>query len=87
MPWPNSERFGVCPWRTEVLEGMLGSSIIGFHTQLHCNDFMDSVDRFLEARIDRDRNAVVRQGRPTLVRPYPASLSGRFTDHVASAIA
>jgi trehalose 6-phosphate synthase len=74
IPWPNSERFGICPWRTEVLEGMLGSSIIGFHTQLHCNNFMDSVDRFLEARIDRDRNAVVQQGRPTLVRPYPISL-------------
>jgi trehalose 6-phosphate synthase len=74
IPWPNSERFGICPWRTEVLEGMLGSSIIGFHTQLHCNNFMDSVDRFLEARVDRDRNAVVQQGRPTLVRPYPISL-------------
>jgi trehalose 6-phosphate synthase len=74
IPWPNAERFGICPWRTEVLEGLLGSSIIGFHTQLHCNNFMDSVDRFLEARIDRDRNAVVQQGRSTLVRPYPISL-------------
>jgi trehalose 6-phosphate synthase len=74
IPWPNSERFGICPWRTEVLEGMLGSSILGFHTQSHCNNFMDSVDRFLEARIDRDRNAVVQQGRATLVRPYPISL-------------
>jgi trehalose-6-phosphate synthase len=74
IPWPNSERFGICPWRTELLEGLLGSSIIGFHTQLHCNNFMDSVDRFLEARIDRDRNAVVQQGRATLVRPYPISL-------------
>jgi trehalose 6-phosphate synthase len=74
IPWPNSERFGICPWRTEILEGLLGSSILGFHTQLHCNNFMDSVDRFLEARIDRDRNAVVQQGRTTLVRPYPISL-------------
>jgi trehalose 6-phosphate synthase len=74
IPWPNAERFGICPWRTEVLEGMLGSSIIGFHTQLHCNNFKDSVDRFLEARIDRDLSAVVQQGRATLVRPYPISL-------------
>jgi trehalose 6-phosphate synthase len=74
IPWPNSERFGICPWRTEVLEGLLGSSILGFHTQFHCNNFMDSVDRFLEARIDRDRNAVVQQGRATMVRPYPISL-------------
>jgi trehalose 6-phosphate synthase len=74
IPWPNSERFGICPWRTELLEGMLGSSIIGFHTQFHCNNFLDSADRFLEARIERDRNAVVQQGRATLVRPYPISL-------------
>ena len=74
IPWPNSERFGICPWRNELLEGMLGSSILGFHTQVHCNNFVDSVDRFLEARIDREQNAVVRHGRTTLVRPYPISL-------------
>ncbi|MBZ5527955.1 MAG: trehalose-6-phosphate synthase [Acidobacteriia bacterium] len=74
IPWPNSERLGICPWRKELLEGMLGSSIIGFHTQSHCNNFIDSVDRFLEARIDREQNAVVQGGRSTLVRPYPISL-------------
>ncbi len=74
IPWPNSERFGICPWREELLLGMLGSSILGFHTQFQCNNFLDSMDRFLEVRIDRDRNAVVHQGRETLVRPYPISL-------------
>jgi trehalose 6-phosphate synthase len=74
IPWPNSERFGICPWRDELLEGMLGASILGFHTQVHCNNFVDSVDRYLEARIDREQNAVVRHGRTTLVRPYPISL-------------
>jgi trehalose 6-phosphate synthase len=74
IPWPNSERLGICPWQREILEGMLGSSIVGFHTQFHCNNFLDSVDRFLEARIDRAENAVVQQGRTTLVRPYPISL-------------
>jgi len=74
IPWPNSERLGICPWRKEILEGMLGNSIIGFHTQSHCNNFIDSVDRFLESRIDREQNAVVQRGRTTLVRPYPISL-------------
>jgi trehalose 6-phosphate synthase len=74
IPWPNSERLGICPWRSEILEGMLGNSIIGFHTQVHCNNFIDSVDRFLEARIDREQNAIVQQGRSTLVRAYPISL-------------
>lgn len=74
IPWPNSERFGICPWRKEILEGMLGNSILGFHTQFHCNNFMECVDRFLECRVDRERNAVVWRDHATLVRPYPISL-------------
>ncbi|MCC6667614.1 MAG: trehalose-6-phosphate synthase [Polyangiaceae bacterium] len=74
VPWPNAERFGICPWRKELLEGLLGSSIVGFHTQAHCNNFFDSVDRYLEARIDRELSAVVRGGHRTFVRPYPISV-------------
>jgi trehalose 6-phosphate synthase len=74
IPWPNAERFGICPFYAELLEGLLGSSIIGFHTQLHCNNFIDSVDRFLEARIDRATHAVVQGGVTTLVRAYPISV-------------
>jgi trehalose 6-phosphate synthase len=74
IPWPNAEHFGICPWERALLEGLLGSSIVGFHTQEHCNNFLDSVDRYLEARIDRERHSVVRGGRETLVRPYPISI-------------
>lgn len=74
IPWPNSERMGICPWRNEIMEGLLGSSILGFHTQLHCNNFLESVDRYLETRRDKEQNAVVMQGRRTLVRPYPISI-------------
>lgn len=74
IPWPNAERFGICPWRQELLEGLLGSSIVGFHTQFHCNNFFESVDRYLEARIDREQHGVVKRGHRTLVRPYPISL-------------
>ncbi len=74
VPWPNAERFGICPWQRELLEGLLGSSIIGFHTQAHCNNFFDAVDRYLESRIDRELSAVVRSGHRTFVRPYPISV-------------
>jgi len=74
IPWPHAEAFGICPWRDELLEGLLGSSTLGFHTQLHVNNFIDAVDRYLEARIDREQNAVVQGGRATLVRPYPISI-------------
>jgi len=53
LPWPNPEAFGICPWREELLAGLLGSSIIGFHTRFHCNNLVDTVDRFLECRLER----------------------------------
>lgn len=74
IPWPSAERVGICPWRNELIEGLLGSSILGFHTQLHCNNFLDAVDTFVESRIDRENNAVVQRARQTLVRPYPISI-------------
>lgn len=74
IPWPSPERMSICPWVDELVEGLLGSSIMGFHTQAYCNNFVDAVDRFLEARIDRERNAVVQHKRHTLVRPYPISI-------------
>ena len=74
IPWPNAERFGICPWARELLDGLLGSSIVGFHTQAHCNNFIESVDRYLESRLDRERQSVVQGGRETLVRAYPISI-------------
>jgi len=74
IPWANSERFAICPWQQELLHGMLGASIIGFHTQFHCNNFLETVERFLEARVDREQFGVVLDGRTTLVRPYPISI-------------
>jgi trehalose 6-phosphate synthase len=74
IPWPNAERVGICPYYAELLEGLLGSSIVGFHTRQHCNNFLEAADRHLEARIDREEQAVVVAGRPTLVRDYPISI-------------
>jgi len=74
IPWPTAERFAICPWHAELLEGLLGSSILGFHTQAHCNNFLEGAERFMEARVDREENAVIRHGRSTLVRAYPISV-------------
>jgi trehalose 6-phosphate synthase len=74
IPWPNPEAFAICPWREELLDGMLGSSILGFHTQFHCNNFVDTVDRLLEARVDREMFTVSYRGQPTAVKRYPISI-------------
>jgi len=74
IPWPNSEVFSICPWREKILDGLLGSSIVGFHTQFHCNNFIDSVDRFLESRIEREDSAISYGGQISLVHAYPISI-------------
>lgn len=74
IPWPNPESFGICPWRTEILQGMLGSTILGFHTPYHCKNFIETVDRFLEARIEHEHSTVTYGGADTLVQSYPISI-------------
>jgi trehalose 6-phosphate synthase len=74
IPWPNAETFGICPWKREIVAGLLGSSVLGFHTQFHCNNFIETVDRFIESRIDRELASVTVSGHETFVRPYPISI-------------
>ncbi len=74
IPWPNPEAFAICPWREELLDGLLGSSILGFHTRFHCNNFLDTVDRTLEARVDRETFEVTYGGKTTAVKRYPISI-------------
>jgi len=74
IPWPNPEAFGICPWQQELLEGLLGADLVGFHIQGHCNNFLQTVDAALESRIDREHFAVNRHDHLTLVRPFPISI-------------
>lgn len=74
IPWPNPETFSICPWKEDIVEGLLGSDVLGFHTQFHCNNFLETVDRFIECRIDRERASVILGGHETVVRPYPISI-------------
>jgi len=74
IPWPNPESFGICPWRREILQGMLGSTILGFHTRFHCKNFIETVDRYLEARIEHENSTITFQEKETLVESYPISI-------------
>jgi trehalose 6-phosphate synthase len=75
IPWPNAEAFGICPWQADLIDGMLGADVIGFHLQSHCNNFMDTVDRVLEARTDWEHFTIQRDGHLSSVRPYPISVA------------
>lgn len=74
IPWPNPEVFRICPWKQDILRGMLGNNILGFHIRYHGNNFMETVDRELEARIDRERSAIVYRRHMTKIRAFPISI-------------
>jgi trehalose 6-phosphate synthase len=74
IPWPNPETFRVCPWAEPILHGLLGNDLLSFHIQFHCNNFLETVERTLEARVDYEHFAVVRGGHPTVVKPYAISI-------------
>jgi trehalose 6-phosphate synthase len=84
IPWPNPEAYGICPWHQEILQGMLGSDIIGFHIQFHCNNFLETVDRFLESKIDWEQFSITRGGHTTLIRPFPISVAFEHPSGAAS---
>jgi trehalose 6-phosphate synthase len=84
IPWPNPEVFRICPWRREILDGLLGSDMLGFHLRYHCMNFMDTVDRELEARPDREMTAFVYQGHTTKIRAFPISIDFEAISHRAA---
>jgi trehalose 6-phosphate synthase len=74
IPWPTPEAFMICPYQNEILEGMLGCDLIGFHVQNHCNNFLDTANRLLESRVDTEKFSVVRSGKETFIRAFPISI-------------
>jgi len=82
IPWPTPESFSICPYRKEILDGMLGCDLIGFHVQSHCNNFLDTANRLLESRVDTEKFSVVRLDKETFVRAFPISVDGHITGDI-----
>jgi trehalose 6-phosphate synthase len=83
IPWPNPEVFQTFPWKEELMDSLLGNDLLGFHLRYHCKNFLDCVDRTLEAKVDYERFEVTRGGKVTVVRPFPISVD--FAEHEAMA--
>jgi trehalose 6-phosphate synthase/phosphatase len=47
IPFPSFEIFRLLPWRQQILEGLLGADLVGFHTYDYTGHFLDSVHRLL----------------------------------------
>jgi alpha,alpha-trehalose-phosphate synthase [UDP-forming] len=87
IPWPNPEAFGICPWQSEIIDGLLGADLVGFHIPAHCHNFLGTVDRSVEARTDMAHQTVQRLGHTTTVRPYPVSVAFEGIAHAGVATA
>jgi trehalose-6-phosphate synthase len=74
IPWPNPEAFRICPWQGELVDGLLGADLVGFHIQSHCTNFLQTVDRIVESRINWEHFSVQRLDHHTTVRPFPISV-------------
>ncbi|WP_207513931.1 alpha,alpha-trehalose-phosphate synthase (UDP-forming) [Longitalea luteola] len=81
IPWPNPESFGICPWQKELLNGMLGADLIGFHTQYHCNNFLETVNNALESRVIWESFSVKMANHFTMVKPFPISIAFTLKDY------
>ncbi|HEX2975590.1 MAG TPA: trehalose-6-phosphate synthase [Bacteroidales bacterium] len=86
IPWPNPESFGICPWQREILRGMLSADLIGFHTQYHCNHFLETVTNALESRVGWDNFSVKMSGHTTYVKPFPISIEFTLKDYYNEAV-
>jgi alpha,alpha-trehalose-phosphate synthase [UDP-forming] len=75
IPWPSPEAFSICPWRKEILQGMLGADLVGFHTQQYCNNFLETVGSELESLIDFERFSISYAGHASFVKPFPISIA------------
>jgi trehalose 6-phosphate synthase len=85
IPWPNPEAFRICPWAEELLDGLLGNDLLGFHLLYHCQNFIGSVERMIESKVDYEHSIVTRGGCATVVRPFPISVDfDAITAHAAS---
>ncbi len=85
IPWPNPEVFAICPYQKEILDGILGCDLLGFHVQFHCNNFLDTVNRLLESRVDAERFSVTRNEKETLIRSFPISIDASLYKDIRNA--
>lgn len=74
IPWPNPEAFRICPMKKEILEGLLANDMLGFHVRYYDENFISTVEREIEARVDKERTSVICHGHETIIRGLPISV-------------
>jgi trehalose 6-phosphate synthase/phosphatase len=78
VPWPPEQVFRIFPWRNELLLGMLGSDLIGFHTRPYVKHFLDCCERILGYEVDRETGTVHHDSRMTKVGAFPLGIPADY---------
>ncbi len=83
VPFPEPSVFGILPWRKQLLEGMLGSDVIGFHVESYARNFLACVERFLGIPVDHDRRVVTLKGREVRIVAWPIGVDAEEFEELA----
>ena len=83
IPWPNPEVFRICPKKEELLEGLLANDLLGFHLRYHCENFISTVEKEIEARVDREKFSIIKGGHETIIRPFPIGVDFEYVEQLS----
>lgn len=72
IPFPSYEMFRLIPWRSELLKGMLGANLIGFHTYDDVRHFLSAASRLLP--ITASGNIITSGERSTIIESFPMGI-------------
>ena len=76
IPFPASGVFRILPWRREILQGMLGADLIGFHTFSYARHFSSCLLRILG--LESDVDTVTHEGRLVRIGAFPISIDTEY---------
>lgn len=74
IPWPAYEIFRTCPWHEEILAGMLGNDLMGFHIPAFCANFLESARHLSGAAVNSKKSVITLRNNTTVVEPFPISV-------------
>jgi trehalose 6-phosphate synthase len=72
IPWPAMEVYRILPWSRELLRGMLGCDLIGFHVEEYVENFIESARVLLGAEVSGNR--IYWEGHATRVEAHPIGI-------------
>ncbi|MCC6876881.1 MAG: trehalose-6-phosphate synthase, partial [Sandaracinaceae bacterium] len=75
VPWPSPDLFRTLPWARQLLCGLLGADVLGFHTHGYAQNFLRCIEEILELEVDHASESVRVDGRRVRVLTAPIGVA------------